>query len=103
MLVEYKANCRSGELIEQFKIQYDKLNPVKVEKKEFSVVLEAVQNLLLRDEIKVLIMNGNASVCSEDYARGSNIIIGGNTLGRGVTVFRTPDYILYKNRKEATG
>ena len=35
MLVEYKANCRSGELIEQFKIQYDKLNPVKVEKKNF--------------------------------------------------------------------
>ena len=61
-----------------------------------------MQNLLLRDEIKVLIMNGNASVCSEDYARGSNIIIGGNTLGRGVT-FQDSDYILYKNRKEATG
>ena len=85
IVVEYKANCRSEELIEQFKIQYDKLKPVKVEKKEFSVVLEAVQNLLFRDEIKVLVMNGNASVCSEDYETGSNIIIGGNTLGRGVT------------------
>lgn len=30
-------------------------------------------------------MNGKHEVDAEEYAAGSNILIGGNTLGRGVT------------------
>lgn len=85
ILTKYKVNSRSTEFIKKLKLKYDKLTPAKFQKKEFAVVLEFVQDLLLHDKVKVLVMNGNSIVCSEDYAVGSNVIIGGNTLGRGVT------------------
>ena len=64
---------------------YQDLNPQKVTKvgqKEFVI---RAKNLLINDEIRILIMNGRNEVDSNDYSSGSNIIIGGNTLGRGVT------------------
>lgn len=85
MLSGFKMSCRSEPFIKHFKELYDKVNPVKIEKKGFDEVLNCAQNLLLFDEIKVFVMNGNSKVYSDEYATGSNIIIGGNTLGRGVT------------------
>lgn len=49
------------------------------------VLLDKVKELLFNNEIKILILNGKSDVSSEEYSIGSNIIIGGNTLGRGVT------------------
>jgi len=85
ILSELKEKCRDAGFIAQIRRQYDQLNSDKFEKKNFSKVLEFIQDLLEKDKIKVLVMNGNSSVSSDDYALGSNVIIGGNTLGRGVT------------------
>ena len=65
--------------------EYRELNPQKSEKADFDTVFSAVRNLVLNKEIKVLVLNGSNEVASEEYSCGSNIIIGGNTLGRGVT------------------
>lgn len=65
--------------------EYEELKPNKTSKSSFDILLNKVKDMLLGNEIKVLILNGKNSVSSSEYAVGSNIIIGGNTLGRGVT------------------
>lgn len=85
MLADLRTRCRDKGFIEELKQRYDRMIPDKFEKKGFSKVLGFVQELLENDKVKVLVMNGNSDVISEDYAFGSNVIIGGNTLGRGVT------------------
>jgi len=65
--------------------EHNLLAPEKKEKLPFDVVFEKARDLLLQRKIQILVMNGQNDIASEQYATGSNIIIGGNTLGRGVT------------------
>lgn len=65
--------------------EYQGLNPQKTEKAGFDAVYARARDLVLSGNVKVLVMNGKNDVASEEYSAGSNIIIGGNTLGRGVT------------------
>ena len=85
VLGDFKERCRDDGFTVRARQRYEQLNPVKFEKKPFGEVLDFIQKLLENDEIKVLVMNGSSDVGSDDYASGSNVIIGGNTLGRGVT------------------
>lgn len=65
--------------------QYNLLSPSKSEKLSFVQLFESVSNILTGDKAKVIIMNGKTDVDSDEYSFGCNFIIGGNTLGRGVT------------------
>lgn len=71
--------------VAELKIQYDSSSPVKTEKQPFDTILETSKKLLINKEIKILVMNGRSEIGSSEYAEGCNIVIGGNTLGRGVT------------------
>ncbi len=64
---------------------YDSITPEKSAKLPFSTVLEKAKELLIPNTIKILIMNGKNDIDSSEYAEGCNFVIGGNTLGRGVT------------------
>ncbi len=64
---------------------YDVIDPQKSAKLPFEEIYNTAVGLLESGEVKVLIMNGKTDVSSEEYAAGSNIVVGGNTLGRGVT------------------
>ena len=64
---------------------YNSINPEKSEKQPFSVILDKSKELLTSKDIKILVMNGKNDVESSEYALGCNFVIGGNTLGRGVT------------------
>lgn len=64
---------------------YTFIAPQRTVKQEFKAVYDAAVNLLESEQIKVMIMNGKTDISSDEYAKGSNIIVGGNTLGRGVT------------------
>lgn len=80
--------CREhidDDFIPLLEAEYQAMTPQKKEKESFSAVSVAARELLLQDQIQLLVMNGKNSVTSEQYSSGSNIIIGGNTLGRGVT------------------
>ncbi len=74
---------------DEFKIglkkEYQLMAPQKSEKSNFDAVYSCAKQLVLSGGIKVLVMNGKNDVASEEYSSGSNIVIGGNTLGRGVT------------------
>lgn len=65
--------------------EYSSLAPEKKTKLAFETVFEKARDLLLQKKIQILVMNGQNDIASEQYSTGSNIVIGGNTLGRGVT------------------
>lgn len=65
--------------------EYASLKPEKSVKVSFDSLFAEVEKMLLNNSIKILIMNGKNEVSSEEYACGYNIVVGGNTLGRGVT------------------
>ena len=73
----------------EFKIQaekeYDLIQPEKSEKQSLDTLLLTIKALIDSDEIKILVMNGKNDIESSEYSSGCNFVIGGNTLGRGVT------------------
>ena len=64
--------------------QYNKFKPVNAKKITFKETLSKA-NSLLKGGIKVIVMNGKNDVEINEYFNGCNFIIGGNSLGRGVT------------------
>ena len=73
------------EMKERFLAMYEKTQPEKTEAQPFDKVYAFAKDLLTGSKVKVIILNGKTEVDSKEYAEGSNIVIGGNTLGRGVT------------------
>ncbi len=69
----------------ELKTVYEALRPEKADKVDFESVFLSAKKLLESHEVKILVMNGKHDVDSSEYSSGSNIVIGGNTLGRGVT------------------
>lgn len=80
--------CRinaDSEFKAELQAQYEGLTPSKSEKQPFEVIFSKAVELLTEKSIKVLVMNGKTDVDSAEYSNGCCFIIGGNTLGRGVT------------------
>lgn len=73
------------DLITEIEKEYNIIQPEKTTKQPLDVILVTIKKLLQQNEIKILIMNGKNDVESAQYASGCNFVIGGNTLGRGVT------------------
>lgn len=78
-------NNIDGEFEDALRIEYDTLSPSKSAKLDFDTFSLKAKSLLKADEIEILVMNGQTDIESEEYESGCNFIIGGNTLGRGVT------------------
>ena len=78
-------NNIDGEFEAAIQKEYDNLLPAKFEKISYDAFLTTAKKLLLSKSIKVLIMNGKNDIDSSEYETGCNFVIGGNTLGRGVT------------------
>lgn len=75
----------NNEFKNELKKEYDAFDPQKSEKVDFDTLFTTVKTLLETNAVKVIVMNGKNDVDSEEYSSGSNIVVGGNTLGRGVT------------------
>ncbi len=84
-LDDIRSRFDTAEVKQEFFDTYQRLNPQKSKLLAFDELQRGVRNLLEEESIKLLVMNGKNEVPAEEYASGSNIIIGGNTLGRGVT------------------
>ncbi|MDD3416468.1 MAG: Z1 domain-containing protein [Lachnospiraceae bacterium] len=85
VLKEIEENFNQDETVRCFQKVYDKVKPCKNICYGFDDVMQKIKDILGKKEIKILVMNGDQHISSDEYAYGSNIIIGGNTLGRGVT------------------
>ena len=80
--------CRDnldGEFKELIRTEYELIKPQKFIKCDFDQFYSTIRNLLNLRAVRVLIMNGAYVTEQNDYKEGFNIIVGGNTLGRGVT------------------
>ncbi len=76
---------RDEEFTSMMRTQYEKLLPAKKEKVSLDIFMTEAYKLLDSQAVKILIMNGKTDIDSEEYEEGCNFVIGGNTLGRGVT------------------
>lgn len=79
--IEHK-NSEFKELLQK---EYDHIFPAKACKISYEQFIDKAYELLDSHSIKILIMNGKTDVDSIQYESGCNFVIGGNTLGRGVT------------------
>lgn len=75
----------NGDFKEKMQTIYQDINPQKSAKVSFEDVFSKVSELLQDKQIDVLVMNGKSDIDSSEYESGCNFVIGGNTLGRGVT------------------
>ncbi|MDQ1910538.1 Z1 domain-containing protein [Paenibacillus sp. GD4] len=80
-----KNNIDDPAFIIELKNVYERTYPQKFERAAFEDVYTKIKELLTSGQVEVLVLNGSSTVTSDQYETGSNILIGGNTLGRGVT------------------
>lgn len=83
--LDWCKNNLTGAFSAELKKQYILLNPAKNNKATFKDIMNAAEKILTNDEAKIIVMNGKTDVESDEYSIGCNFVIGGNTLGRGVT------------------
>lgn len=76
---------RDGEFKDEIEREYHNLVPTKKDRVSFDQYLQKAFELIDGKAIQVLLMNGKTDIDSEQYETGCNFVIGGNTLGRGVT------------------
>ena len=74
-----------GKFDELIRGEYHKVLPERSVKVSIDQYISEVKNLLTSKSIKVIVMNGKTDTDSNEYEQGCNFVIGGNTLGRGVT------------------
>lgn len=75
----------NGEFKVMAKQEYETLHPIIYQKPDFEYIYATIEKYITNKYIKIIIMNGKNEVAFTQYGTGCNIIIGGNTLGRGVT------------------
>lgn len=76
---------RDDDFMQMMRMQYEQLAPAKAEKVSWNDFITKARCLIDTKSAKVLIMNGNTDIDSDEYESGCNFVVGGNTLGRGVT------------------
>ena len=64
---------------------YKSMSPLKSERVSFEAIMSLIKEWLDTGSVDVIQMNGKSDVDSSQYESGCNFVIGGNTLGRGVT------------------
>lgn len=83
--IKWCIENRNGAFKEELEKEYSNLTPTKRAKVQFDLYLQKAFELIDKKQIQVLVMNGKTDIDSEQYETGCNFVIGGNTLGRGVT------------------
>lgn len=74
----------NDEFLEAAKTVYENMHPEKSEKLPFETLWPMIKDLL-NGKAEIITMNSKTDQTDYDHTKGCNFIIGGNTLGRGVT------------------
>ena len=85
-LNEISYSYEEDETVVAFRDAYTNLKGTKERLRPFDELYKYVVNAIQDDQIKILVLNSKEEfVGSENYNSGINILVGGNSLGRGVT------------------
>jgi len=72
--------------VEIFKEAYNDLAATKTKIRPFSEIMKKIVSFIGKDEVKRLILNSKELYTdNRNYESGINVIVGGNSLGRGIT------------------
>lgn len=83
---EMFSSWGENEVVETFKTVYNNLLNTKNDMMPLKEIVDYIGNQLKLDKINILVLNSNSDyVENTTYETGINILIGGNSLGRGVT------------------
>jgi hypothetical protein len=77
-------NLDDTELKNNLQYEWNNLHSTKPEIKQFSEIFNCIRDLLFNTEIHISTLNSKSDV-DQSFETGFNIVVGGNTLGRGVT------------------
>ena len=78
-------NHENKQLFDELKIIWSKLQITQPDITPFEDILPIVNNILNEVLVKIVVLNSNTPI-DIDYGIGYNIIVGGNSLGRGITI-----------------
>ena len=78
-------NINGEDVIDDFRREYNLSHPKTHVNQSVEDVISKIKWIINNQQLKVLLMNGDNAVTDSEYSEGTNIIIGGNILGRGVT------------------
>jgi len=85
-LNEISGSIDEKEISNAFKIIYDDLSTTKAGIRPFNEIMKKIVSILEKEEIKILILNSKELFADNvKYESGINVIVGGNSLGRGIT------------------
>jgi len=84
MLNDILSEIQGKELTKQLKEVWADLQATKPDLADFDAVYKYIQEALSNEEIGIILMNSTGTT-DKKYGTGLNIIIGGNSLSRGVT------------------
>jgi len=85
-LNEVAHSCNEPETQEAFQTAYSSLRETKPDIKAFDELYDFLTGEIQNDRIKILVLNSVVSYEENTrYEEGINVIVGGNSLGRGVT------------------
>lgn len=77
-------NLDDSELKANLENEWNNLHSTKPEIKKFTEICDCIRDLLFNTEIKITTLNSKSDA-EQSFETGFNIVVGGNTLGRGVT------------------
>lgn len=85
-LNEISGSIDEPEVSESFKTVYDDLLSTKPNIRPFGDIMTKIADILENDEVNRLILNSKEQFAENaKYESGINVIVGGNSLGRGIT------------------
>ena len=85
-LNEISGSIDEPEVSDAFKTVYDNLAATKPDIRPFAEIMEKITNILENDSVNLVILNSKeVYIENVKYETGINVIIGGNSLGRGIT------------------
>lgn len=85
-LNEISSSIDEPEVSESFKTVYDDLLSTKPTIRPFKDIMTKIADVLENDEVNRLILNSKEQFAENvKYESGINVIVGGNSLGRGIT------------------
>jgi hypothetical protein len=85
-LNEISDSIEEDEVNEAFKTVYDNLSVTKPGIRQFDKIMAKITEILENDAVNMLILNSKELFSDNvKYESGINVIVGGNSLGRGIT------------------
>lgn len=85
-LNEIAHSQNEPETEEAFKTIYESLKQTKRDMYSFNEIYSYIGNVLQNDKANIFVLNSNSSFATNSqYETGINVLVGGNSLGRGVT------------------